>query len=133
MSGDFPVMMNNSNHAMNMASNPAGYLQDDAARSFAKKYSESLRYAGVGGTDIPYQEQLTRAVDYDQGPVMGEKLIAGPSFSIAPDIDSPVVDKMLQDLRGTPGYQAPGPLSPYVEDRARQLRKYFRGIVLKRV
>jgi hypothetical protein len=110
MSGDFPVMMNNSNLAMNMASNPAGYLQDDAARSFAKKYSESLRYAGVGGTDIPYQEQLTRAVDYDQGPVMGEKLIAGPSFSTAP-----------------------GPLAPHVENRARQLRQQFIEAGLERV
>ena len=76
---------------------------------------------------------MTRAVDYDQGPVMGEKLIAGPSFSIAPDIDNPAIDKALDALRGTPGYQAPGPLAPYVEDRARQLRKYFMDIGLKRV
>ena len=92
-------MMNNSNLAMNMAANPADHLQNNAARSFARKYSESLRYAGVGGTDIPYQEQLTRAVDYDQGPVMGEKLIAGPSFS-----------------------NASGPLAPYFEQRTKELR-----------
>ena len=128
MSGDFPVMLSNS-----MASNPAGYLQDDAARLFARKYSESLKYAGVGGTDIPYQEQLTRAVDYDQGPVMGEKLIAGPSFSIAPDIGSPAVDKMLRDLRSAPGYQASGPLAPHVENRARQLRQQFIEAGLERV
>ena len=118
MSGDFPVLLGND-----MAANPADY-QDNAARSFAKKYSESLRYAGVGGTDMPYQEQLTRAVDYDQGPVMGEKLIAGPSFDLmGPDIDSPEVDLMLKELRNRPGYKAPGPLLPTFNERKHLLRQ----------
>ena len=129
MSGDFPTRLGNQ-----MASNPAGYLNDDAARSFAKKYSESLRYSGAGGTDMPYREQVTRAVDYDQGPVVGEKLIAGPSFDLmGTDIDSPEVDSMLRGLRNMPGYQAPGPLAPYVENRTRQLRRQFIEAGLKRV
>ncbi len=44
MSGDFPVMMNNSNLAMNMASNPAGYLQ---------MYVQGIRKHEQKGTSIP--------------------------------------------------------------------------------
>ena len=121
---DFPTRLGNQ-----MASNPAGYLNDDAARSFAKKYSESLRYSGAGGTDIPYQEQVTRAVDYNQGPVVGEKLIAGPSFDLmGPDIDSPEVDLMLKQLRNTPGYKTPGPLLPAFNERKYLLRQQLPGI-----
>lgn len=115
---DFPTVLSNR-----MAANPAGYLNNNA-RSFAKKYSESLRYSGVGGTGMPYSEELIGAADYDQGPVVGEKLIAGPSFDLmGPDIDSPEVDLMLKELRNRPGYKAPGPLLPTFNERKLLLRQ----------
>lgn len=41
-----------------------------------------------------------------------QRIAGGPSFDMTPDIDSPAVDRWIQDIRNAPGYKPPTFLSP---------------------
>lgn len=74
MLGDFPVMMNNSNLAMNMASNPAGYLQ---------QYIQGVLKHTQAGTGIPDFRVQQEYAQEQGGPLFEEyKLSGNPSFDM---------------------------------------------------
>ena len=74
MAGDFPVMMNNNNFAMNMASNPAGYLQ---------MYVQGMREHEQAGTDIPDFRVQQEYAQEQGGPLFQSYEVSGsPSFDV---------------------------------------------------
>ena len=74
MAGDFPVMMNNSNLAINMASNPAGYLQ---------MYVQGMREHEQAGTNIPDFRVQQEYAQEQGGPLFQSYEVSGsPSFDV---------------------------------------------------
>ena len=87
---DFPTVLGNR-----MASNPAGYLQE-----YVKGMKE-YEQAGTGISDLRVQNEYAQEAG---GPLIESyEISADPSFDLmGPDIDSPVVDKWIQNTRPQP-------------------------------
>jgi hypothetical protein len=87
---DFPAVLGNR-----MASNPAGYLQ---------QYVKGMKEYEQAGTDIPDLRVQDEYAQEAGGPLIESyEISADPSFDLmGPDIDSPVVDKWIQNTRPQP-------------------------------
>ena len=87
---DFPTVLGNR-----MASNPAGYLQ---------QYVKGMKEYEQAGTDIPDLRVQDEYAQEAGGPLIENyEISADPSFDLmGPDIDSPVVDKWIQNTRPQP-------------------------------
>lgn len=107
---DFPAVMPN-----------AGFLQ---------QYVKGMQGYSQKGTDIPALRLESEYQQQEGGPLFEKQTIAGsPSFNIAPDIDSPSVDRWIKEVRSQPGYQAPKFLSPdQMRQRVLELDKRMRGL-----
>jgi hypothetical protein len=95
----------------------------------AKDKASIWRESGLGsssyyqtGTDIPTFETGSggayasgsdmKPQGFSYGYETQPQLAGGPSFNLDPDIDSPAVDRWIQDIRSSPGYKPPTFLSP---------------------
>lgn len=91
---------------------------------FLQSYLRGFEDYSQKGDDIPsfrFQEKYGKE---QGGPLVGEQLISrSPSFSIPPDIDSPVVDKWIQEYKSQPGYTEKA--LPNIKQNIENMRKRY--------
>lgn len=97
---------------------------------FLQQYVKGMQGYSQKGTDIPSLRLESEYQQQEGGPLFEKQTIAGsPSFNIAPDIDSPAVDRWIKEVRSQPGYQTPKSLSPeQMRQRMFELDKKMRGL-----
>ena len=82
-------------------------------------------YAGGSSTDVPpYFGGYVANAPAPATNFLNNFIAQEPSFDLSPDIDSPIVDKWIQDLNANPAFKPyPRPQPGELEKRIRQLRK----------
>lgn len=76
------------------------------ALGFLQAYSRGLADYSQSGDLIPDLRLQNKYAQEFAGPLVGETLISGtPSFEVPPDIDSPVVDRWIENRRKDPNFR----------------------------
>jgi len=85
-------------------------------------------YAGGSSTDVPpYFGGYVANAPAPATNFLNNFIAQGPGFDLVPDIDSPIVDKWIQDHKSMPGYTPPSTPTPEeFEQRIRKLRSSLR-------
>jgi hypothetical protein len=106
---DFPALMPNWGKAKDKATlwSKSGFGSQDYFQTGTDipTLAEGSGGAYAAGTGM---EPAGFAYDY----AAPQQVAGSPSFDLAPDIDSPAVDRWIQDVRSAPGYKPPTFLSP---------------------
>lgn len=79
------------------------------ALGYLQEYVSGMNRYEQGGADIADFGVQANYAQQAGGPLMGQTLIAGsPSFDLAPDIDSPIVDRWIREYdQRNPGKRQP--------------------------
>lgn len=114
LDNDFPVQLGNGG-------NSVGFLQ---------QYIRGFNDYQQAGENIPAQHYQTQYGQEQGGPFVSNTLISkSPSFDlIGPDIDSPVVDKWIQQSKIQPGYKPAGPSLPQLEKNIKRLGSTLKSV-----
>lgn len=73
---------------------------------FLKAYTRGLTDYNQSGETVPDLRLQNKYAQEFGGPLVGETLISGtPSFEVPPDIDSPIVDRWIQNRRNDPSFK----------------------------
>lgn len=106
---DFPAMMPNWGKAKDKASMWRGFSSGDQ-RYFQAGTNIPTLMEGSGGTYAAGTGMEPKGFTYDFQTL--PDVAGGKSFNLTPDIDSPAVDRWIQEIRSAPGYKPPTFLSP---------------------
>ena len=96
---------------------PQGYFREELEGE--RSYSQ----AGTDILDFGIQQAYAQK---EGGPVLEQTIAGSPSFEMAPDIDSPEVDRWLEQERRKPGYVPTKiPSGPELRRRIENFRKQY--------
>lgn len=91
-----------------------GYLQ-----SYVKGFEDYSQQ----GTNIPSLRMQDKYAQESGGPLFGQTSIsANPSFDVVPDIDSPIVDRWIQESKAQNPVTKPGPTMEELRRRMPAIR-----------